>query len=92
MKDFQRTISPSRTIPWSFAILVSLMLWAILIGLVFFTIQIYSKVNEMRISEEETPAFSQRFHRFAPVGEYTRVMPTTMPAGFPGFPYEKTPK
>ncbi len=87
MKDFQRTTS--RAMPWSLAILVSLMLWAILIGFVFFAIQIYSKVNEIRISEEDTTMFSQRFHRFAPVGEYTRTMPATMPAGFPGFPYEK---
>lgn len=53
----------SRWIPWLFAVLISLVLWAILIGLVFFAMHIYFK-NDV----EPTPViFSERFQPFADI-------------------------
>lgn len=54
----------SRWIPWSVAILISLVLWAVIISLVFFVLHIYSKDDVV----PETPAnFSERFQSFSAI-------------------------
>jgi len=55
----------SRWIPWSIAILISLVLWAVLIGLVFFIMHVYFK-NDVT----PTPiTFSERFQSFSDISE-----------------------
>ena len=55
----------SRWIPWSIAILISLVLWAILIGLVFFIMHVYFK-NDVAPT---LVIFSERFQSFSDISE-----------------------
>lgn len=56
--------SDSRWIPWLVAILISLVLWAVVIGLIFFAIHIYQAEN---IAPVTVPVadFSDRFQAFS---------------------------
>lgn len=52
--------SDSRWIPWSVAVLISLVLWAIVVELIFFSIHIYQTENIVPAAD-----FSDRFQAFS---------------------------